>query len=446
MSDPLRAAWDQLAEQQRLFAEERQQADAEWSHLFQLLEARTAAAESAEQNATAARRELEALRSEIDGLERRATHARQALAEHDSRRGDKPATSLTVVPLAVADGRSAEQVLHDLRADQAAVAHQAATLTRGRSELARYAERLADQRAVLAEQLTSLSAVGHRWRADERHTLDELEALVVACGHREAAVAARERAVAAAEEANRRRAADLWTFHTRLEEWQRALADQNAAAVDDRLEADRQLAERRLAQLDREQAWDELCRKWDERSAGLRDGLIVEVARWVDDRQACAQAVRDCDAERSKFAAEAGKLAAGWLAVQEAKAALDPAAARRLKAMEKRWTARFAAAAKELDEKAAVAAAKSAALERRYADLRKILVDATARQEAADRAERGTDPSRLPPTDDRPVALAEARTTTADATAAAARRAAEDLCARLLHADELNGVLRLEAA
>lgn len=438
----LRDAWDQLAEQQRQFADDRHRADAEWSHLFQLLQARTADAEAAEVRARAERQELEALRTEIGGLETRAAHARQAIAERN-----RPAMVLADVPLAPVDGRSAEQMLHDARAEQAAVGHQAATVTRGRQELARYAERLADERLLVAEQLRTLAGAGHRWRQDQAHTLDELEALVRSCRHREEAVAARETAVAAGEAANRRREADLWRFHTRLEAWQQAIMEREAASAGEWEAIDRELAERRLSVVDRERAWDELCAKWDERSAGLRDRLIAEVAQWVDDRKACETVVRECDAERTKFAADAGKLAAGWLAVTEAKAALDPKAARAAKAMEKRWLGTFAAKAAELDAKQKALATQTAAVERRYADLRKILVDATARQESADLAERGMDKRHLPAVDDRPLVLTPAAGATPSARRLAeARQAAEDQGDWLRRADDLVELVRLDAA
>jgi hypothetical protein len=289
-----------------------------------------------------------------------------------------------------------------------------------------------------------------RWQQDEVATLGELEEIARALEHREAMAAAREEAAEAAEAACRRREAAVWRFQSTLERWQAAVADREAAAAAARERADAAVAAGRLAVADKEAAIDAFCREWDERSAGLRDDLIAEVARWVDDRKACEEATREAAEQRAKYAAEMERLAAARMGVEQAKAELDPRAARRVRVLAKRWATRFAGLTKELAAREKRLAAEAAAVERRYADLRKVLVDATRRQEQADAAERAVARGGLAagPADEPPVilSLADARRDAADDRLAAARAEAERLADELRSADERAGVLPLRPA
>ena len=86
----LQDAWATLTAGQQQLASEREQSSQELSHLFQLIDARKADAETSERMAKAERKQTDAdkasLWAEVDGLERRAANARLVLKELEQAR------------------------------------------------------------------------------------------------------------------------------------------------------------------------------------------------------------------------------------------------------------------------------------------------------------------------------------------------------------------------
>jgi chromosome segregation ATPase len=468
----LQEAWAMVAEAQDRLAAERHQTEQELSHLFRMLDARTAATAEAEQKLEADRQSFDArrqaLQEEVAGLEQRAANLRESLDALERRRSELAAAApagdgfvpealpvMGPVPLDRPDDRSAEELLELLRYREQELEQEHKALAAAKAELDRRAGDLADGRAVLDEQSGKLEAARREWQAAEAKTVADLEALARDTAGREAAVAAREAALDRADAGRRARDRDLGRFQAKLERWQAALTAHEARSSADRDQADAALAARRAVVADQEAGLAEVCRVWSEVRAGEREALKAECGRWAEGRAKYAAGLAGLDRKRQDVLADAGRLAGLAVALEQAKqewekAAGSPAAARRLRVLRKRWESRFNRLGADLARRRAALESEAAALDGRYEELHRLLADVAekradlaAAQQAADRAKLAAAPQ--PADDGEPVilSLAEARRAKSEEELESARAEADRVALELRRADDRAGLVRL---
>jgi hypothetical protein len=251
-----------------------------------------------------------------------------------------------------------------------------------REQLDREAEDLADQRAVLSEQVATLAAARDLWRTSEHTTVVELEDLARAVRGREQAAEERERGLADAERESRQREYDLWQLRVKLEGWQAALAAHEVAAAADRDRAGAELDTRREHLTRWETSLESVQRAW----AGVRERekehLHAELQYWADARENLVISCAEADRTRDHFLAEAEKLAVRILATEEQGGA-EP---RRVRVIRKRWESHFARFRKELDARKVELAVELAWAEERLSELRRLTAEVVAKQ--AEQTER----------------------------------------------------------
>ncbi len=460
----LQDAWATLTAGQQQLAGEREQSSQELSHLFQLIDSRKADAEACERLAKAEREQTDAdkasLWAEVDGLERRAANARLVLKELEQARAtqiaDVSVNSAMRAPLTVGyttEETSAGVVLqereHELSLDRRALA-------KGRDELAKLAEYLTDQRAILAEQCAELATVRNGWQRAEVQTVGELERLANELAHREGLALAEEAVAHRAGASHRDRERGIWQLQMKLDRWHAALNEREMRLLHEREQTERNLAVRRGEIVDRETALDEVAQKWTAAHENERDALLQELALWTASRTAAETATAQCENARRQLTKDAERLASVSLAVEETQRELETGPngsklARRVQILQKRWESRFANFGKQLDSRMRILTGEATDTEARYLTLQQTLENVTAQQVALAATHRTLDRDRVLAnrfTDDAPVilSLADARREQSDRELAQLRREAERLAMALRGADRRDDIVALQQA
>ncbi len=460
----LQDAWATLTAGQQQLASEREQSSQELSHLFQLIDARKADAEASERAAKAEREQTDAdkasLWAEVDGLERRAANARLVLKELEQARAtqiaDVSVNSAMRAPLTVGyttEETSAGIVLqereHELSQDRRALA-------KGRDDLAKLAEYLTDQRAILAEQCAELANARNGWQRAEMQTVGELERLANELAHREGLALAEEAVAHRAGASHRDRERGIWQLQMKLDRWHAALNEREMRLLHEREQAERNLAARRGEIVDRETALDEVAQNWTTAHETERTALLQELALWTTSRTAAETAMAQCENARRQLTKDAERLASVSLAVEETQRELETGPngsklARRVQILQKRWESRFANFGKQLDSRMRILTGEASDTEARYLTLQQTLENVTAQQVALAATHRTLDRDRVLAnrfTDDAPVilSLADARREQSDRELAQLRREAERLAMALRGADRRDDIVPLQQA
>jgi hypothetical protein len=465
--DQLRQSWELLAGQQEQLAAERHEREQELSRLFQLLDAReqdvTDREEKVKLDRQVADADLAALRAEITGLDQRVMSARLVLQELEQERAKQMVRRVTGdvlgfddrVPLySMPDVPSNELTALQIREDD--LHREQKALAAGRQELEKLAEHLTDQRQVLAEQFQAFAAAKQAWQLAETHTVDELESLAKAVESREEMLAVRDAAADRLEDNRRERERELWKYQTTLDRWHATLTEREAQFLADRERSEVGLAARRGIVADREAGLDFVCMKWENEHERARDGLLEAMAKYHEERAACAAAAAECEAMRRQTQEQAAKLAAWLAAVEQQKAETvgspdDKRAWRRVKVLRKRWEARFGRALRKLDDRLDRLHAESKAVAAKQADLHRLAADVSERQRqqmAADRAKERerVRAEKMPPDEPVILSIADARRQRSDAEMRRLKTAAELAADALLDADAKHDILRLKPA
>ena len=404
----LREAWDVLAAGQARLVADRAAAEQAGADRLAAVAARETAVAAREEAAAGTQERAETrvkeLLAEAGRLDTRAAHARAVLGELEGRRA-KLETDLSaaaaagagvgavvaaLADLAPLDRRAdvpADQLLGQLRQRELDLGRERQALVKARAEVDRRAAALADERAVLAEQVAALAAVRDGWRDAEHRAALDLEAAARAVLARESALDLRGRELAAADTRRRLREADLHQFQTHLDGWHASLAAHEATAAAARDRADIGLAAKR-DQLGRwEAALTTLCRKWGEARRADRLALGGEVGRWAAARARYELKLADLDRKRLDVLGKTAALAERALAVEQAEAALASGEAmpsafagrrggRRLRVLRRKWAAPFRRLVAELDARRAAAAAEGVAADARIGELHRVLGEA----------------------------------------------------------------------
>jgi hypothetical protein len=313
--------------------------------------ARREKAVAAETNRLAAERQrgetrLAARQAEADRLESRAAAARAVLADRQ---------------------REAEQLGFLF----ARIAHNADEPAAGADPLARQAGDLADQRALLAEQVQRFAAARLAWEAERSRALADLDALVDRQADRERELGRREVELAEAEAQLAEERDGLARLTLRLEaDRQRAAAD--VAALRSAVERDAGAVEARIREADRrQQGLVELYQRWGRRrSAEL---LRLRQSRQAADveRESWAALRDDWLHARARLLREQHDVSARQLALEKYRQeCIDAAerpelAERRLERLHKQWQGVCSIQRRELDRLAAVLAGEVARLDAR---------------------------------------------------------------------------------
>lgn len=460
----LQDAWATLTAGQQQLASEREHSSQELSHLFQLIDARKADAEASERAAKAEREQTDAdkasLWAEVDGLERRAANARLVLKELEQARAtqiaDVSVNSAMRAPLTVGyttEETSAAVVLQEREYE---LSQDRRALAKGRDELAKLAEYLTDQRAILAEQCAEIANARNGWQRAEMQTVGELERLANELAHREGLALAEEAVAHRAGASHRDRERGIWQLQMKLDRWHAALNEREMRLLHEREQAERNLAVRRGEIVDREAALDEVAQNWTTAHETERDALLQELALWTASRSAAETATAQCENARRQLTKDAERLASVSLAVEETQRELETGPngsklARRVQILQKRWESRFANFGKQLDSRMRILTGEATDTEARYLTLQQTLENVTAQQVALAATNRTLDRDRVLSnrfTDDAPVilSLADARREQSDRELAQLRREAERLAMALRGADRRDDIVPLQQA
>lgn len=365
-------------------------------------------------------RKVSHLKREAEGLEARAQNQRRKVEEQqwhlawlEQRLGEAravatiPAAVVTVVTAgadapatapedkANAAGGSdqpccaaprAEAAAQSLALRAARVEEEDRSLRERSAAVERLAEDVADQRLHLLEQLER-AALAHRdWHREREAALADAEALIARLPEREGFLAARERALGAAEEEWRRRHEELHQLRQHLEGWAARLKAREAGWESERdrvlLEARgrEQLAERHLAAL------AQLRQRWARRRRQEVDLTRAE-------RAACERLRRECGALREELLRRGATLEGERRALAEKTLALEQhrqqlvigsadaaAAERRVERLQRQWQALNAHAIRTASAAREALLAEATQLEQRQAALHKREEDLAARE------------------------------------------------------------------
>jgi hypothetical protein len=173
------------------------------------------------------------LRQEAAGLEARVEHARAVVHELEQKREELRTEILTTlakpdanavseyhIPLERKKDRDLVQWTAELDAQERRQNEQKASLAKLKSALDREAVDVADQRKVLAEQVSLLGAARAEWQEQEGRTVAELEDLARVMRQREDDLAAREERLKLTDADRLSEAGELVEQRKRLDEWQ----------------------------------------------------------------------------------------------------------------------------------------------------------------------------------------------------------------------------------
>lgn len=416
----LQGAWELLTDGQRRLLADRQEAERTVARQQEVLDRRTAEVKAQEQALGSARGRVEArvqdLLAEVARLDVRAAHARAAVQKLEERRGALEAGTLPAVEVGGIVVGSAdlfpdrvaldeppapvEELMAGLMVQRQDLDRERRSLALARTELERRAGEIADQRAVVAEQVAALVVARQMWQTAECQTVAELEDLARGLSDRSLAIEDRERELECVEAVLRKRADDLDALRVRLEGWQTALSahEATAAAARDRAEAELQAKRDHLTRW--EGALAELCRRWSAARKRDLEKLRDEMARWAEAREAFLAKAAGLEQQQSELAAVAARVAGRDLAVQVAEYRLlggdRPRLARRaLRVHRRRWESHFVALLKDLSAKRKALASEAAAADERCRALTRAAAEATERAAAATEAEQAIEADRL---------------------------------------------------
>ncbi len=345
----VQAAWELVAEGQRRAIADRSRAEEWLGRQREALDLKAKMSDE-QQRLREANREIPdarqpALIAEITGLEMRATNLRQSIAALETKRESTAGSrvesfaAVALEPTRVSRGsaQQADRLLTELQERERELARERQIQSQLRGELETRASDLADQRAILVEQIAALTAARGLWHTAESQTVDELHALAVGVRFGEQSLDERERELYAAE--RRRRSDDhaLVEWRFKLENWQVALAAKEASVQSEADRLGEQLAAKQT-QMDRWEAslgdtaasWAELRRREVEFLRAELDGLALARA----DHAAAAAEARRLHAE---LTAQLVEVAARDLA----RAGDKRGTTRRVRVLEKRWQAHF---------------------------------------------------------------------------------------------------------
>lgn len=410
----LTEAAELLAENQKRVLADRQEAEAYTAQLERAAAERVRIAEAQQQTFEAGRERLEAraadLMQEIQQLEARATQTRAGLQELEQKRAriaaelteatvDRPITHVVslpdIVPLDRRSDRSADQLLNDLHLRERELHREQQQLTGIKAELQARLADLADERAILTEQVAALAVAKEHWQSTEMRTITELETAARAVHAWEQSLALREQEAAALDQRRRKQADDLWQLRVKLEGWQAALltCEETAAAERERTDAD--LTARR-EQLSRwEAGLEQLCKKWIDARYRDRDAVQQTIDEWTTARIELLSEQAKLERAREQTFTEAVRLAAETVAVEQARGELEAApaqpgiqATRRLRVLRRKWDKQFSRYFAELDHRKHALAAEAATAEQRVQELGRAVADVTDSRIALTEAEQ----------------------------------------------------------
>ena len=349
----LQSAWELIAEGQRRTIADRQQSEDWFTRQRDAFEMRVKMFQD-QQKLFESNRQLfdgrqPQLLGEIAGLETRATHLRQAMAILETKRsqsqitdGRNPSVAQSSISLAAPTGSrasayQADNLLTELQNREQELFRERHTLATTRNELEIQVAELADQRAILSEQVMALSTARELWQSAEAQTVEEMHTLALSIRSAEQSLEERERELMVAE--RRRRTDDhvLVQLRFKLEHWHLALAAKESSVQSeaDRLEA--QLADKQL-QMDR---WEVSLGATASSWASLRERetafLHAELDRLALTQAEQITATTETRQVHEELTRQLSEVAARDLALT----GVPRGATRRVRVLEKRWKTHF---------------------------------------------------------------------------------------------------------
>lgn len=349
----LQSAWELLAEGQRRAIEDRREHDDWLARQRDALDLRAKMLieqqKLHEANSARFHGQQPQLATEIAGLEARATHLRQIIAQLDEKRAAKLAAGeringIALAPISLEPSRlprgvshQADNLLGELQAREQELAHERQAQANLRVVLESQAAELADQRAILAEQIGILTSARNLWHDAEAEAVAELHTLALDVRSGEQSLGERERELAAAERRRRSHDHALVELRFKLESWHVALAAKESSVLSeaDRLDA-RQTAKR--DQLDRwEAALGGTASSWAELRQQEIEFLRAELDRVAVDRAEQIAAT----AEARRIHAELHEQLIAVAARELANTGEKQGSTRRIRLLEKRWMSHF---------------------------------------------------------------------------------------------------------
>ncbi len=378
--------WALLTDGQRRLLADRQDAERTIARQEELIAQRAGEVVRREHAIDGAERRVEervqSLLGEIAKLEVRAAQARTIVQQLEDKRAGLEA-GMAPVPTALCVGVTAVELMHEkvsldqlpaggveevyagLMAHRRDLAREKHALALSQQELERRAADLADQRAVLAEQVAALVVARQTWQTAECRTVAELESLARGLSHRELAIVEQEEELARAEDAHKRREGELWELRAKLEGWQASLSAHEASAAASRDRAAAELDAKREHLTKWEASLTELCGKWTAEREEERAALREELDAWASSREAYLARLAELDRARTELAAEAVRVAEVSMAVEEVQQELTGGkrgrlVRRKLRVHRRKWESHFEHAAKDLEARRRALAAEAA--------------------------------------------------------------------------------------
>ncbi len=416
----LHDGWTLLTDSQKRLLADRQEAERVIARQDQLIAQRSADLVQREHTLDGAHRRVEervqSLLGEIAKLEVRAAQARTIVQQLEEKRASLEAGMVPVssalgvnltpmelfhekVSLDQLPAGGVEEVYAGLMVHRRDLAREKNALAMSQHELERRAADLADQRAVLAEQVAALVIARQMWQTAECQTVAELETLARSLNHREVAVVEQEREFAHAAALHQRREDELWDLRAKLEGWQSSLAahEASAAAAHDRARAELDAKRDHLTKW--EASLTELCANWTAERENDREALREELDAWMASRAAYLAKLADLDRARTELAAEAVRVAEVSMAVEEVSQELTDQrgrlARRKLRVHRRKWESHFNHFAKDLETRRRALASEAAGAGDRCRELTRTLTEVAAQRDAVTSAEQRADAERL---------------------------------------------------
>ena len=356
----LQSAWELLTEGQRRAIADRRESDVWLARQRDALDLRAKRLHEQQELCETNRRSLEGrqpqLVAEIAGLEARATHLRQSIAQLEEKRnrqqteggrGDAPALAAVSLdaPLgSLVASHRVDNLLTELQDRDQELARERQSLAQTRQQLKLESAELADQRAVLAEQVAALSLARNLWQTAEAQTVEELHTLALGVRSEEQSLEERERELLVAE--RRRRGEDhaLVELRFKLENWQVALAAKESGVQSDADRLEVRLAAKQ-AQMDR---WEASLEGTASTWADLRQREIAFLNVELD-RLSVIQAEQAAAAtETRQTHEELGRRLTAIAARELAQTGDSRGTTRRVRVLERRWTTHFRREAQRL--------------------------------------------------------------------------------------------------
>lgn len=384
--DRLRDAWIMVRAQQKRAVNEWAEADRQTAEETARLDARDTEIKRQEKKAADVRARTEAevagLREEAAALETRIANARESLAELERRRDvvraemqgvDAPEVLLEAE---VVEGDSEPDAASDLPAGPDASA------VRKTDD-----DSSADRRRLADEQLGMLVEARIRWQRAERDTVREMEQLAEVLRQRERDLETREERLIRSDRRRREEAYDLWQLRLHLESWQSKLTAFELQWHTEREQLEADFQRRTTLVSRRETELETTFSRWDAARTRERERLRAELELWTDDRKRLTDGAADLDRHRNESAAETARHAARAVAAEERLAEVQGVesgrSSRRLAVLQRRWEWVFARRTREIEHRRTELSTERAAIDDRYRELHRLLVEVAEREAAA---------------------------------------------------------------